>query len=131
MADTTAYGPTPSVGLDDFQALINQDYHTMPYTNSSATDIAAGAPVVVNGLVGIAIGVIAAGKSGTLLILTTVNVVRARPSTGIPMATPMAAPRVLAQLPPPELETIGLGAALSPLVRPRPACVCCSSRTPS
>ena len=78
MSDPTAFGPTPSVGADTFQAIENMDYHTMPYANGTASDIACGAPVVVNVVVGVAIGLIAAGKSGTLAILTVVNIVKAQ-----------------------------------------------------
>ena len=74
MADTTAYGPTASVGLADFEAMMNQDYHTMPYTNATGTEIAGGDIVNVNGVLGMAIGTIAVNKSGTLVILTVVNV---------------------------------------------------------
>jgi len=76
MPDTTSYGPTPSVGLDDFQAITNMDYHTMPWTNGTGSNVANGAPVVVNGVVGVAIGPIDNGKSGTLLILTVVDIVK-------------------------------------------------------
>ena len=76
--DTTVLGPTPSVGAGSFQGQIDQDYHTMPYTNSSGSDIAAGSMVVANGLVGVAIGAIDNGKSGTLLILSTLAVVKAQ-----------------------------------------------------
>jgi predicted RecA/RadA family phage recombinase len=76
MTDTTAYGPTPSVGSLNQQAEQLDGYHTMPYTNAGATDIAAGDIVVVNGLPGRAVGDIPVGKSGTLVNLTTVNVVK-------------------------------------------------------
>ncbi len=76
MTDTTAYGPTPSVGAADFQARIDMDYHTMPWTNATGSDVAAGDVVVVNGLPGIAIGAIDNGASGTLQILTVINVVK-------------------------------------------------------
>jgi predicted RecA/RadA family phage recombinase len=74
MGDTTAYGPTASVGLADFESIMNQDYHTMPYTNATGTDIANGDIVNVNGVLGMAVGPIDKLKSGTLVILTTINV---------------------------------------------------------
>jgi predicted RecA/RadA family phage recombinase len=74
MSDTTAYGPTPSSGLADFKALVDQGYHTMPWTNGTAANVLNGDPVVVNGTVGIAVGDIDIGKKGTLLILTATNI---------------------------------------------------------
>ena len=59
-----------------FEALVNQDYHTMPYANATGSDIAAGDVVVVNGVVGVAIGDIDNGTSGTLIILTVLNLVK-------------------------------------------------------
>ncbi len=74
MSDTTMLGPTPSVGLATFEALINQDYHTMPWTNATGSDVAAGDAVVVSGVVGIALTAIDNGASGTLVILSVVNI---------------------------------------------------------
>ena len=76
MIDTTMLGPTPSVGLDTFQAIENMDYHTMPWTNGTGSDVSTGDIVVVDGVVGAAIGPIPAGKSGTLVLLTVINVVK-------------------------------------------------------
>lgn len=74
MSDTTILGPTPSVGLGDFQAIENMDYHTMPWTNATGGNVARGDVVVVNGTVGVAIGPIDNGKSGTLVTLSVVSV---------------------------------------------------------
>ncbi len=74
MADSTNFGPTPSTGLTDFKAITNQDYHTMPWTNSTGSNVAASDIVNVNGVIGMAVGDIDGGKSGTLVILTVVNV---------------------------------------------------------
>lgn len=41
---------------------------TMPYTNSTGTDIASGDVVVVNDMIGIALGDIADGESGSLAL---------------------------------------------------------------
>ena len=74
MADTTMLGPTPSVGVADYKAIVNQDYHTMPWTNATGSNVSAGDIVVVNGLIGTPIGNIDNGKTGTLLFLTVINV---------------------------------------------------------
>jgi len=76
MTDPTAYGPTASVALGDPQALVNQDYHTMQYTNNTGSDISNGDIVVVNGLCAYALGDIDNGKKGTLVFLTVIDVVK-------------------------------------------------------
>ena len=74
MADPTAYGPTPAVGTADFQAIINRDYHTIDYLNSTGSDINPGSIVVVGTMPLYSPGLIANGKYGTLMYLTTLNV---------------------------------------------------------
>ena len=76
MADNTAYGPTPSVGAADYQALTLKEYHSETYTNSTGTDIPAGGVVINNGMVLVAVEGIPNTKTGTLTYLEAFNVVK-------------------------------------------------------
>ena len=77
-ADTTAYGPTPAVGTLDrlAPAIPWQSYHTIPYTNSTGTDIPLGCIVVVGGQPMVAVHGIANGSSGTLTFLEGMDVLK-------------------------------------------------------
>lgn len=73
MADPTAYGPTPSVGTGDFEAIQNRGYHTIDWTNGTGADVNAGDIVVVGGIPMCSVGFIANGSSGSLVYLTVVK----------------------------------------------------------
>lgn len=75
-ADTTALGPTPAVGAADYEAIVDRDYHTMPYTNATGSDISAGAIVEVGDKAYYCPNAIDNGKSGTLVVLTVADVVK-------------------------------------------------------
>lgn len=72
--DSTAYGPTPTVSTGRFQAIYDKSYHTIDYTNSTGTDIAAGQVVVVGTIPMVAVSGIANGATGTLTFLGQIYV---------------------------------------------------------
>jgi hypothetical protein len=74
--DNTAYGPTPSVGAADFQAVTLKEYHTENWTNTTGADVPAGGVVVVNGMALVAVGGVPNGQTGTLTYLEAFNVVK-------------------------------------------------------
>ena len=73
MSDTTACGPTASVGAADYQALTDRDYHTIDWSNGTGTDVSPGQIVVVGNMPMWSPGQIANGASGTLVYLTTLK----------------------------------------------------------
>lgn len=75
-ADTTYYGPTPSVGTATFVAPTNRDVHTIDWTNNTGSDVNAGDIVVVGGVPMQAVRAINAGLIGALAYLNVVTAVK-------------------------------------------------------
>ena len=84
MADQTAYGPTPSVALADYQAIMDQGPLTIQYANATGTDVAAGGVVLIGTVPMVAVEAIPTGTTGTLTFVGQVNIVKdsSAPSQG-------------------------------------------------